>query len=60
MISHPDPTAATLAQFQVHAPVFVAETGLATIWKVQRQDGSPAALKCYHDDTMPGEGPGFS
>lgn len=39
----------------------VAErSGLATIWRVTRGDGSPAALKVYHGSDMANEAPGFA
>lgn len=60
MTSPPEPAAATLSKFNVHNPVFTAQSGLANVWKVQRADGTPAALKCYFDSRMPDERPGFS
>ncbi|MEL6681815.1 MAG: aminoglycoside phosphotransferase family protein [Pseudomonadota bacterium] len=57
---HNGPASDVLCAFGVHNPNFVTKTALATIWKVTRADGSQAALKCYADPGMPGEGPGFS
>ena len=49
-----------LDEFQVTAPVFVAETEIATIWKVHRLSGGLAALKIYKKPTMGNERTGFS
>lgn len=60
MTSPPEPGAALLRSFKVDRPVLVTQTTLATIWKVRRADGQPAALKYYHDSAMPDERPGFA
>ena len=60
MTCPPEPNSADLEAFAVHNPSFVTQTCLATIWKVQRKDGSKAALKCYADPAMPDERPGFA
>ncbi|MEO0929893.1 MAG: aminoglycoside phosphotransferase family protein [Pseudomonadota bacterium] len=60
MTSPPEPSADILAKFDLHSPVFAAQSGLATVWKVTMADGRPAALKCYFDPTMPDERPGFA
>ncbi|MDX8347748.1 aminoglycoside phosphotransferase family protein [Cognatiyoonia sp. IB215446] len=59
MTCPPEPSASLLQAFAVHQPVFVTRTTLATVWKVTREDGQPAALKCYHDPAIPDERPGF-
>ncbi|WP_342078701.1 aminoglycoside phosphotransferase family protein [Yoonia sp. SS1-5] len=59
MISPPDPAPALLADFGVSDPVFVAKSGIATVWKVRHGDGF-AALKRYDDGDIKDEGPGFA
>ncbi len=46
-----------VATFRLHDPVAVAETGIATVWRVRR-DGRDAALKVWHDFDMDNEGAG--
>jgi streptomycin 6-kinase len=53
------PPFATLAEFAVGSPVFIAETKIATVWRVEMRDGRFAALKVYHGDDMAGERYGF-
>lgn len=53
----PDPD--LLETFQASDPVLVDETALATIWKVLRPGGQPAALKVYHNGDMRNEARGF-
>lgn len=60
MTSRREPPAQVLVQFNVHTPVFSAQSGIATVWKVQRHDGKPAALKVYLNDDLKDERPGFS
>jgi len=48
MQEHPHPPAPILTEFNVKNPHFIAETGLAYVWRVTRDDGSLAALKRYH------------
>ncbi len=48
-----------LTHFSVTSPVFVAETGIAHIWRVTDVDGNAAALKIYKDGNMQDEAPGF-
>lgn len=55
--SRPEPE--LLKTFHASDPVFVDETGLATIWKVVRHNGQPAALKVYHTNDMRNEAQGF-
>ncbi len=55
----PDHARDVLRQFQVSAPQFVAETGIATIWKVVQANGTAAALKIYANGNMQDEAPGF-
>ena len=45
--------------FAVQHPVLQRETPIATIWRVKRQDGSPAAIKLYKNDDLKDESPGF-
>ena len=45
--------------FAVQHPVLQHETPIATIWRVKRQDGSPAAIKLYKNDDLKDESPGF-
>jgi streptomycin 6-kinase len=60
MTSHLEPPAHILAHFSINTPVFTDQSGIATIWKVQRSDGHPAALKCYLNGDMKNEAPGFA
>lgn len=53
------PDVDSLEGFRVSNPLFVEETALATIWKVQLANGHPAALKIYHGSDMRNEGAGF-
>ncbi len=55
MITPPD---ATLRRFGVTAPVLVAETKIAMVWKVDFGK-EPAALKIYKNGDMKDECPGF-
>ncbi|MEM9716482.1 MAG: aminoglycoside phosphotransferase family protein [Pseudomonadota bacterium] len=55
----PFPPAAVLAKFNLTEPVFVAETALARVWKAQRTDGIPVALKVYFERGMRNEADGF-
>lgn len=48
-----------LQNFAIHSPRQVAKTGIATVWQVDQSDGTPAALKIYHDLDEKGEGAGF-
>ena len=48
-----------LADFAVSMPILVERTAIATIWKVQRADGTAAALKIYPDTGMGAEAAGF-
>lgn len=59
MVVNGDPEPDLLALFQVSAPRFVDRTGIATIWKVRRGNGQPAALKVYHGRDMRNEAAGF-
>jgi len=54
----PAPNPVQLNDFNISAPVFVAQTPYADVWKVTRTDGSFAALKIYKRD-MDNEGTGF-
>lgn len=49
-----------MRRFSLTSPVFTAETKIARVWKTTQADGSFAALKVYHADTMGNEGPGFA
>lgn len=53
------PSADLLAALGVSAPRFVARTAIATVWRVVRADGTPAALKAWHDGDMRNEAPGL-
>ncbi|MEQ9124733.1 MAG: aminoglycoside phosphotransferase family protein, partial [Alphaproteobacteria bacterium] len=53
------PSADLLAALGVSAPRFVARTAIATVWRVARADGTPAALKAWHDGDMRNEAPGL-
>ncbi len=55
----PQPEPDFLTAFAVAGPVFVERTARASVWKVARADGRPAALKVYHGDDMRNEAPGF-
>lgn len=48
-----------LDEFNVSSPVFIAETDIATIWRVRCSDGTLAVLKVYKGCDMRNEGPGF-
>lgn len=48
-----------LSQFSVQQPWHVADTPIASIWRVARNDGNLAALKVYKDDNLQDEAPGF-
>ncbi|MBY5932904.1 phosphotransferase [Tateyamaria omphalii] len=48
-----------LAQFAVTEPEHVADTPIASIWRVKRADGTLACLKRYKDDDLRDEAPGF-
>lgn len=50
---------AIMDRFNVTPLAFVERTGIATIWKVARPDGSPAALKIYDNHDMKNERTGF-
>lgn len=60
MTYRPKPPPNVLKQFNIQSPVFAAQSGIATVWKVQRQGGTTAALKIYFDGDIKNEGPGFS
>lgn len=49
------PVPEILRTFRVSDPVFVDQTALATVWKVDRHNGQPAALKVYHGKDMRNE-----
>lgn len=49
-----------LRHFAVSSPTHVADTPIATIWKVTQADGTPAALKVYKDGSAGEEEPGFA
>ena len=53
-----EPPGWLLERFGVSAPVPVAETGIARVWRVRRGRGL-AALKVWHDPGMVNEGPGI-
>lgn len=53
------PPAELLARFDVAPVSFVEETAIANIWRVQRADGQPAALKVYKGAHLSNEGPGL-
>ncbi|MDX8354451.1 aminoglycoside phosphotransferase family protein [Cognatiyoonia sp. IB215182] len=59
MTFSPEPAASVLEAFSVDQPVFITQTTLATIWKVTRKNQERAALKIYHDPTIPDERAGF-
>ncbi|MEO0914147.1 MAG: aminoglycoside phosphotransferase family protein [Pseudomonadota bacterium] len=46
------PPPALLQSLQVTAPSAVAETAIATVWRVRRADGTEAALKLYRGADM--------
>lgn len=48
-----------LHHFRVHSPVQIADTILATVWKVTRSDGTAATLKIYKAGTAGEEAAGF-
>ena len=48
-----------LRRFDLSNPHEVAKTAIATVWKVVQSDGSPAALKIFHDLDEKDEAPGF-
>ncbi len=47
-----------MRHLNLSAPVFVDETAIARVWRVDCA-GQPAALKIYHDPSLSNEGPGF-
>lgn len=55
----PLPNPVILADMDVDAATFVAETPYAIVWKALRQDGTPAAMKIYKTD-MDNEAAGFA
>jgi len=59
MTARQDPHPEILRIFGIKSARFVAETGLAKIWKVYREGGEPAALKIYHGSDMRNEAAGF-
>ncbi|MEO9865672.1 MAG: aminoglycoside phosphotransferase family protein [Yoonia sp.] len=48
-----------LHHFAVSLPSHVADTPIATVWKVTQADGTAAALKVYKDGSAGEEAPGF-
>jgi len=56
----PSSAKAFIRHFKVTSPSFVSRTAIATVWKVTRNDGYPAALKIYHEANMQDERHGFS
>lgn len=54
------PDDALLSSFRVSNPVLVTETALASVWKVEQENGRSAALKLYREGSMKNEAPGFS
>lgn len=54
------PSTRVLHRFDVTNPEHVETTNIATIWKVARSDGAPAALKIYANGDMKNEAAGFS
>ena len=59
MSARRSPPTALLNRFAVSDPTHVAQTDIATVWKVRRNTGQPAALKLYHDGDMRNEAAGF-
>ncbi len=55
-----EPDAALLLSYDVSDPELVAETPLATVWKVKQRFGRPAALKLYRDKGMRNEAAGYA
>lgn len=54
------PDAKILAEFGVSNPVFISRSGWASVWRVERSDGTPAALKIYTRDNMGSEAHGIN
>ncbi|MEM7546801.1 MAG: aminoglycoside phosphotransferase family protein [Pseudomonadota bacterium] len=54
------PDDALLSSFRVSAPDLVAETPIASVWKVERDNGQHAALKLYRQGSMKNEAPGYA
>ena len=48
-----------LTRLGIERPHHVTQTPIASIWRVTRADGSYAALKCYFQDDLQDEAPGF-
>ena len=48
-----------LTRLGIKRPHHVTQTPIASIWRVTRADGSYAALKCYFQDDLQDEAPGF-
>lgn len=59
-MTHPKLAKTHAQRFGVTAPEFITETAAALIWKVQRRDGAPAALKIYRRGDMGNEAAGFT
>ncbi|APX11209.1 aminoglycoside phosphotransferase family protein [Tateyamaria omphalii] len=48
-----------LTTFQITQPHHVTDAPIASLWRVTRADGTQACLKCYKDDDLRDEAPGF-
>ena len=48
-----------MTRLGIERPHHVTQTPIASIWRVTRADGSYAALKCYFQDDLQDEAPGF-
>lgn len=53
------PEPSLLTAFQVTDARHVTDTPIASLWRVKRADGTTACLKCYTDDDLRDEAPGF-
>lgn len=53
------PDARLLDRFNIAQPEHVADTPIASVWRVTRADGTLACLKAYKNDDMRDEVPGF-
>ena len=48
-----------MTRLGIESPHHITQTPIASIWRVTRADGNYAALKCYFQDDLQDEAPGF-
>ncbi|WP_299772396.1 aminoglycoside phosphotransferase family protein [uncultured Tateyamaria sp.] len=53
------PDTSLLTAFQITQAQHLTDTPIASLWRVKRADGTTACLKCYTDDDLRDEAPGF-